>query len=181
MSENGDIRQLLNVPPPRECLATRSQSGTTLTYVQGHYIIGKMNEIFGPEGWSRQFTGEGLRMVNVTSEVPKNKTAVRHDVSMLCDYCITAQIGDMSIRIEDVGYGIGQSYSGIGDAYESAAKEAVTDALKRCCRSLGNAMGNCLYDKKWLKALSGQEGAGHDGTSENDMDHNGEQSPDDLF
>ena len=52
--------------------------------------------------------------------------------------------------VEDVGYGVGNSYNGFGDAFESAAKEAVTDALKRCLRSFGNAFGNCLYDKDWL-------------------------------
>lgn len=152
MSED-DIATRLDTPPPYDALSSRTQGNTTLTYLQGHYVIAQMNATFGPGGWNRGFTGEGLHMVNVTSEVPANntnKTRIRHDVSMLCEYCIKAQIGEKVVCAEDVGYGIGQSYIGIGDAYESAAKEAVTDALKRCCRSLGNAMGNCLYDKKWL-------------------------------
>jgi hypothetical protein len=71
----------------------------------------------------------------------------RYDVAMLCEYEITA----MGAIAQDVGYGIGQSYSSFADAFESAAKEAVTDALKRCLRTWGNRFGNCLYDKKWLK------------------------------
>ncbi|KAJ1994838.1 DNA repair protein rad52 [Dimargaris cristalligena] len=34
-----------------------------------------------------------------------------------------------------------------------AKKEAVTDGLKRALRMFGNALGNCLYDKEYLKQL----------------------------
>jgi DNA recombination protein Rad52 len=40
-----------------------------------------------------------------------------------------------------------------GQAFEKAKKEAVTDALKRCLRAFGNAMGNCLYDKTFLRNI----------------------------
>ena len=106
-----------------------------------------MNFIFGPDGWSRQFREKGVYVVDKAEVTVEKRT--RYDVAMLCEYCV---IVDSTMSIEDVGYGIGQSYQGFADAYESAAKEAVTDALKRCCRSLGNALGNCLYDKKWLAA-----------------------------
>jgi len=35
----------------------------------------------------------------------------------------------------------------LSDAHEGAAKEAVTDALKRSLRSFGNQFGNSLYSK----------------------------------
>ena len=31
---------------------------------------------------------------------------------------------------------------------------AVTDGIKRCLRAFGNALGNCLYDKTFLKKIS---------------------------
>ena len=46
----------------------------------------------------------------------------------------------------DVGHGQGFGKS-LGDAHDSAAKEAVTDALKRALRSFGNPFGLALYDK----------------------------------
>ena len=39
------------------------------------------------------------------------------------------------------------------EAMEKAKKEAVTDGIKRCLRSFGNALGNCLYDKAFSRDL----------------------------
>jgi recombination DNA repair RAD52 pathway protein len=47
----------------------------------------------------------------------------------------------------DVGYGDGSDKTNPGKAHELAAKEAVTDALKRCAKNLGMSMGLALYDK----------------------------------
>jgi DNA repair and recombination protein RAD52 len=47
---------------------------------------------------------------------------------------------------EDVGFGTGVAKN-LADAHEGAAKEAVTDALKRALRSFGNQFGNSLYSK----------------------------------
>ncbi len=144
-----DQKKLLATPPSVDDLSHRTQGKMQLTYVEGWWVIAQMNAIFGPDGWSRQFVGEGLREAD-KAEVTKDNR-VRHDVAMLCTYRVTVhRPSELPVTIEDVGYGAGQSYLGWADAYESAAKEAVTDALKRCCRSLGNALGNCLYDKKWL-------------------------------
>lgn len=38
-------------------------------------------------------------------------------------------------------------------AFEKAKKEAVTDGLKRALKAFGNATGNCLYDKNYLKKI----------------------------
>lgn len=43
---------------------------------------------------------------------------------------------------------------GKGAAFEKAKKEAATDGLKRALRSFGNVLGNCLYDKEYLKKVS---------------------------
>jgi recombination DNA repair RAD52 pathway protein len=34
------------------------------------------------------------------------------------------------------------------------SEKAVTDGIKRCLRAFGNALGNCLYDKTFLKKIS---------------------------
>lgn len=36
---------------------------------------------------------------------------------------------------------------------DKAKKEAVTDAIKRALRIFGNHLGNCVYDKEYLKSL----------------------------
>ena len=39
---------------------------------------------------------------------------------------------------------------------EKARKEAVTDGLKRALKSFGNALGNCLNDKDYMKLVTSQ-------------------------
>ena len=143
--------KMLETPPPPEALKTRQQAGRTLTYIEGQYVIETANRIFGPDKWSRFFVHNGLREVH--RETKETDKGTRYDVAMLCDY----QVRTGNALAEDVGYGIGQSYISLGDAFESAAKEAVTDALKRCLRSFGNAFGNCLYDKVWLADNAGNK------------------------
>jgi DNA repair and recombination protein RAD52 len=38
---------------------------------------------------------------------------------------------------------------------EKARKEAVTDGLKRALKSFGNALGNCLSDKDYMRIVAG--------------------------
>ena len=153
------LAEALDLPPNLGALSQRKQGSTTLTYLEGHYVIQKMNELFGPDGWTREFVEDGLKLVS-QSESDKGFT-----VAATCQYRITVNLRDGDphhyIMVEDVGFGSGQNRKTPGDAIESAVKEAVTDALKRCCRSLGNALGNCLYDKTWLKANAGQEPQGN--------------------
>ena len=39
---------------------------------------------------------------------------------------------------------------------EKARKEAVTDGLKRALKSFGNALGNCLNDKDYMRLVTSQ-------------------------
>ena len=121
--------KLLNDPPPPEALATRTQSGFTMTYIEGWYAIQVANEIFGPGRWTRGFHANGLQ--KVFEEEKETDKGIRHDIGYICEYFVAVD-GETA---EDVGYGVGQSYVSKGDAHESAVKEAVTDALKRCLLS----------------------------------------------
>lgn len=52
-----------------------------------------------------------------------------------------------------MGYGMIENCKGKGAAFEKAKKEAATDGLKRALRNFGNVLGNCLYDKEYLKKV----------------------------
>ena len=54
---------------------------------------------------------------------------------------------------EDIGYGSIENAKSKALAFEKAKKEAVTDGLKRGLKAFGNALGNCLYDKDYLKKI----------------------------
>ncbi|XP_027449428.1 DNA repair protein RAD52 homolog isoform X8 [Zalophus californianus] len=55
---------------------------------------------------------------------------------------------------EDVGYGVSEGLKSKALSLEKARKEAVTDGLKRALRSFGNALGNCVLDKDYLRSLN---------------------------
>ncbi len=148
--------KLCQTAPPKDALKTRKQAGRDLTYIEGWWAIEQANKIFGEGEWGRSISGL-LEVYRAAVDVPvpndpTGRTRPRYEVAFLCQYDVFIMGGS---HVEDVGYGIGQSYDNFGAACESAAKEAVTDALKRCLRSFGDAFGNCLYDKEWLKDEAG--------------------------
>lgn len=55
--------------------------------------------------------------------------------------------------MQDIGYGSSENQRSKAAAYEKARKEAVTDAMKRALRIFGNRLGNCAYDKIFLKEV----------------------------
>ncbi|KAL0615391.1 DNA repair protein RAD52-like protein [Plecturocebus cupreus] len=84
----------------------------------------------------------------------------RHPPPCLANFCIFSRDGvsllDGSYH-EDVGYGVSEGLKSKALSLEKARKEAVTDGLKRALRSFGNARGNCILDKdylRWSLALS---------------------------
>lgn len=54
---------------------------------------------------------------------------------------------------QDVGYGSIENGKNKAMSFEKAKKEAATDGLKRALRTFGNVLGNCLYDKEYLKKV----------------------------
>jgi hypothetical protein len=61
---------------------------------------------------------------------------------------------------EDIGYGVSEGQKSKGQAIEMARKSAVTDGLKRSLRNFGNALGNCLQNRDYLKFVSRLKGTG---------------------
>ena len=59
----------------------------------------------------------------------------------------------MSNKTQDIGYGSIENGKGKAASFEKAKKEAATDGLKRSLRTFGNVLGNCLYDKEYLKKV----------------------------
>lgn len=66
-------------------------------------------------------------------------------------YSILLCISPLSSTYQDIGYGSAENQKSKASAYEKAKKEAVTDATKRALRMFGNRLGNCAYDKTFLR------------------------------
>jgi len=122
-------------------IKSRSKGNITLSYLEGFDIIETANKIFGYGNWDYHIT----TLQQVSQETNQNQN------NILCYKAVVKiSVYDMqhtkSVSREDVGFGTGIAKT-LADAHEGAAKEAVTDAIKRSFRSFGNQFGNSLYDK----------------------------------
>ena len=133
--------EILNEELNSNRIKTREKGNINLSYIEGFDVIDTANKVFGFGNWSYSIS----KLDQVSQEVNQNQNNV------VC-YKAVVQIqihnNDHSLTVnrQDVGFGTGVAKS-LADAHEGAAKEAVTDAIKRCFRSFGNQFGNSLYDK----------------------------------
>jgi DNA repair and recombination protein RAD52 len=122
-------------------IKTREKGNINLSYIEGFDVIDTANKVFGFGNWSYSIS----KLDQVSQELNQNQNNV------VC-YKAVVQIQihntnhTLEVNRQDVGFGTGVAKS-LADAHEGAAKEAVTDAIKRCFRSFGNQFGNSLYDK----------------------------------
>lgn len=120
---------------------TREQSGRKLSYVEGWWAIAEANRIFGFDGWSRE-TLELKCVAEKEREVGKDK-ARGWGVTYTARVRVT--VGTLVREGSGTGHGIDRD---LGQAHESALKEAETDAMKRALMTFGNPFGLALYDKE---------------------------------
>lgn len=141
----------LEKPLDAKNVATRKQSGRVLSYIEGWHAISEANRIFGFDGWQRQ-TVE-MREVRAP-ELVKTDRSTTWRVGYLCKVRVT--VGDI-VR-EGTGFGSG-ALPDLGEAIESAVKEAETDAMKRALMTFGNTFGLALYDKEQANVAHGDDEA----------------------
>lgn len=150
-NEEKRIAELLDCKLPREVTQTRQgPANMKLHYIESHVSITIANKIFGPTNWScevieiRHLGQEQINNVNYAFCTAKVKVSV---ITKSLSY------GDKVNTHEDIGDGTGKSSTSKFEAMQKAEKEAISDARKRALRLFGDALGNCLYDKEFLKLL----------------------------
>lgn len=133
-------------------IKVREQAGRKLSYVEGYDIMNAANDIFGYDGWMHEIVGEV-------------KTVQAGQIKVLSGDFVPGYISKATVRIgirtED-GEWVYHTDTGLcipaisikngftapsPDSIETSEKGAVTDAMKRAFRSLGNQFGLSLYDK----------------------------------
>lgn len=137
----------LEAPLDRAKVKTREQGRSQVSYIEGYHAENEANRIFGFHAWDRE-TLE-LRLV-AERERKIGKGQYEKDgfgVSYVARVRVTVTTPDGSKVVrEGVGAGHGID-ADPGQAHESAAKEAETDAEKRALKTFGNPFGQALYDK----------------------------------
>jgi hypothetical protein len=153
----------LNAPLDRAKVKQRSQSGRSLSYLEGWQVIAEANRIFGFDGWQRETidvkcVSERERKIGYPPAKPTDKPQKDGwGVTYVCRVRITVghAMGAVVIR-EGTGSGHGIDVD-LGLAHESAIKEAETDAMKRALMTFGNPFGLALYDKEQREVMSTEE------------------------
>lgn len=130
----------LEAPLSPKHVKKRTQSGRSLSYVEGWHAISEANRIFGFDAWCSETidircVSEGSRKLSSGGE--------GHSVSYIARVRIT--VGTITRDGVGAGHGIDRD---LGLAHESAIKEAETDARKRALMTFGNPFGLALYDKE---------------------------------
>lgn len=155
MSFDKEIEAKLQAKLEPSVIRQREESGFKLDYLEGWYVIDKLNEIFGFGNWNYEIK----ELVEVSKNInQKNNIEIGYRARVRLEV-----LGRVVVYREDVGFGNGiarQEYK----AHENAGKEAVTDALKRACRTFGNVFGNTLYDKE-KKGVRNPEKEAHEAKS----------------
>ena len=119
---------------------TRKQGGRELSYIEGWHAIAEANRIFGFDKWTRQT--ERLDCVHA------GETALSSGSGYTVTYIATVRITVCYGAVYRTGVGAGHGKDrDLGQAHESAIKEAETDAMKRALMTFGNPFGLALYDK----------------------------------
>ncbi|XP_006891387.1 PREDICTED: DNA repair protein RAD52 homolog [Elephantulus edwardii] len=134
------LRQRLG---PEYISSRMAGGGQKVCYIEGHRVINLANEMFGYNGWAHSVTQQNVDFVDLNNG--------RFYVGV-CAF-VKVQLKDGSYH-EDVGYGVSEGLKSKALSLEKARKEAVTDGLKRALRSFGNALGNCILDKDYLRSLN---------------------------
>jgi DNA repair and recombination protein RAD52 len=136
------INQVLNYDLDPSRIKTREKGNLSLSYLEGHDIIDTCNKVFGYGNW-----GYSVSTLEHVSQETNEKQNVVVGYKAIIKLTIYDHLHTKHVSREDVGFGTGIAKS-LADAHEGGAKEAVTDALKRCFRTFGSQFGNSLYGGK---------------------------------
>ena len=137
----------LSAPLDRAKVKQREQGRTKVSYLEGWQAIAEANRIFGFDGWQRETIAvhcvqQGERNIGRDSRTGWGVTYTAR---------VRITVGDVIREGSGAGHGIDVD---LGQAHESALKEAETDAMKRALMTFGNPFGLALYDKQQREVTS---------------------------
>jgi DNA recombination protein Rad52 len=139
--------EALSKPLDRANVKTRKQGGSEVSYIEGYHAENEANRIFGYDGWDRETVFQACVMERARKIGKGQYEKDGWGVTYIARVRITIQAGDRRVVREGSGAGHGID-ADLGQAHESALKEAETDAEKRALKTLGNQFGQALYDKE---------------------------------
>ena len=142
----------LSAPLDRANVRQREQGRSRVSYLEGWQVIAEANRIFGFDGWQRQTIA--VRCVAQTERLIGRDQKPGWGVTYTARVRVTVTAGGLVPLVRE-GSGAGHGIDvDLGQAHESALKEAETDAMKRALMTFGNPFGLALYDKRQREVTS---------------------------
>jgi DNA recombination protein Rad52 len=143
----------LSAPLDRANVRQREQGRSRVSYLEGWQVIAEANRIFGFDGWQRQTIA--VRCVAQAERLIGRDQKPGWGVTYTARVRVTVTAGGLIPLVRE-GSGAGHGIDvDLGQAHESALKEAETDAMKRALMTFGNPFGLALYDKAQRQVSSG--------------------------
>jgi len=146
----------LSAPLDRANVRQREQGRSRVSYLEGWQVIAEANRIFGFDGWQRQTIA--VRCVAQAERLIGRDQKPGWGVTYTARVRVTVTAGGLVPLVRE-GSGAGHGIDvDLGQAHESALKEAETDAMKRALMTFGNPFGLALYDKaqRQVSSAAGQ-------------------------
>jgi DNA recombination protein Rad52 len=149
----------LAAPLDRANVRQREKGRGKVAYLEGWQVIAEANRIFGFDGWQRQTIA--VRCVNQAERPIGREQKPGWGVTYTARVRVTVIAGGLTPLVRE-GSGAGHGIDvDLGQAHESALKEAETDAIKRALMTFGNPFGLALYDKQQRQvSTAGGQGMG---------------------
>ncbi|MCP9824872.1 RAD52 family DNA repair protein [Synechococcus sp. EJ6-Ellesmere] len=156
----------LAAPLSRANVKQRDQGRGKVSYIEGWVAIAEANRIFGFDGWQRetvalQCVSQAERRIGREPSKPSDPPQ-RDGWGVTYTARVRVIVGGIVREGSGAGHGIDVD---LGQAHESALKEAETDAMKRALMTFGNPFGLALYDKQQRQVTSSVTGASSRGDS----------------
>ncbi|MCP9860353.1 MULTISPECIES: RAD52 family DNA repair protein [unclassified Cyanobium] len=149
----------LAAPLSRANVKQRDQGRGKVSYIEGWVAIAEANRIFGFDGWQRETVA--LQCVSQAERRIGREPSKPSDPPQRDGWGVTytARVRVIVAGIVREGSGAGHGIDvDLGQAHESALKEAETDAMKRALMTFGNPFGLALYDKQQRQVTSSATG-----------------------
>jgi hypothetical protein len=149
----------LAAPLSRANVKQRDQGRGKVSYIEGWVAIAEANRIFGFDGWQRetvalQCVSQAERRIGREPSKPSDPPQ-RDGWGVTYTARVRVVVGGIVREGSGAGHGIDVD---LGQAHESALKEAETDAMKRALMTFGNPFGLALYDKQQREVTSSVTG-----------------------
>lgn len=134
----------------RPIMPSRVSIANGMAHVEAFDVIAHLNRLFGFEGWDKEILAVECLFEDASTDA-RPKYTVAYKASMRLT--VYDPEGIVCTVKEDVSVGDAKNQPSRADAHDLAMKSAVSTALKRCAKDLGDGFGLSLYAKGSTAAL----------------------------